>query len=281
MTIQHRRCGHLLAVLCLVLMPAAAGAADQTAQPDPAKPRLDLASFKQPDYPPESAHAGEEGRVGVSVQCQADGSVTDPQVVEPSGYARLDNAVLSVVPGLRCFPGHDAQTGEVVTGPAKFRYNFKLRTPPPPASLHLTSEDIRDLVAAARAANPGVTIPEPTDSKSQQVMWNLALDAKLAPGAFRRPAYPAAALAQREAGTVAIAFLCGADSHVTATRVINSAGSPRLDAALSDAVPPGTACQPTTTGADHTPVASWGFVAHAFVPPEAPVGPPPAGTQPF
>ncbi|MDZ5646497.1 TonB family protein [Nitrospirillum sp. BR 11828] len=260
---QHRH-HRLFVALCLTLMPAAAPAADE---PDATKPRLDVASFKQPDYPAESTRAGEEGRVGISVQCEADGRVSDPQVVEPSGFARLDNAVLAVVPGLRCFPGHDPKTGEIVTGRTRFRFNFKLREPPPPASLHLTPDDIRDLAAAARAANPGVTIPEPTDGDSQQTLWKLALEAKLAPGAFKRPAYPAASLGQGEAGTAAVAFLCGIDGHVTTSRIINSAGSPRLDAALSEAVPVGTPCLPTTTGPDKRPVASWGFVAHAFTPP--------------
>lgn len=272
LTIQDRRCRRLPAILCLILAPIAAGAADQPTPPDATKPRLDVASFKPPEYPTESVQAGEEGRVGISVLCGVDGVVSDPQVVEPSGFARLDNAVLAVVPGLRCFPGHDAQTGEVVTGRARFRYTFKLREPPPPPShqttLQLDREETLALMAEARAANPDIAIPAATDQEGYSAAWSMTLEARFSPGAFQPPPYPADALAGRETGTVTAAFLCGRDGTVQRARLIRSSGSARLDDALLRAFPTGAACQPAHAPKNGPAVTSWGMMAYLFAPPE-------------
>ncbi|WP_044558613.1 energy transducer TonB [Azospirillum sp. B4] len=279
---MHHRHHCLLAALCLALLPAIAGAADP---PDPAQSQLDLASFKRPDYPVESAHAGEEGRVGISVLCGVDGNVTDPQLVEPSGYARLDNAVLAVVPGLRCFPGHDAQTGEAVTGRARFRYNFKLRAPPLPPShqttLQLDREETLALMAEARAANPDIAIPAATNQEGYSAAWSMTLEARFSSGAFQPPPYPADALAGRETGTVTAAFLCGRDGTVQRARLIRSSGSVHLDEALLRAFPTGAACQPAHASKNGLPVTSWGMMAYLFAPPEMAsadkAAPPPGG----
>ncbi|TWB22808.1 TonB family protein [Nitrospirillum amazonense] len=265
--VYHRLRALALSAICLApLFPAVA---QDKPPPDPTRSRLDVTSFRQPDYPMASSRLGEQGRVGISVDCAVDGRVSDPKVTESSGFERLDNAVLAIIPGLRCFPGHDPASGKPIAGSVLFRYNFKLGPPAPSTSgLQLSRDNVRELLDIARAANPGLTIPEPVDSESRKAVWDLALNAKLTPEASRKPQdYPTAAAGPlQQLMSLSIAFFCSAEGRVTSVRVFNSSGNPKLDAAMADALPLQTACQPTT-GPDHRPLASWGFIIHTFIPP--------------
>ncbi|MDE1149326.1 MAG: TonB family protein [Azospirillaceae bacterium] len=115
-----------IAALCLVAVIAAPAWADAGAANDPAKGRIDAATFTPPDYPAASRDQGEEGRVTITVQCQADGRTSDPKVTESSGFEHLDNAVLASSATLRCIPGQDPATHAPVAGEISFRYRFKL-----------------------------------------------------------------------------------------------------------------------------------------------------------
>ena len=53
----------------------------------------DCASF----YPPESLRAGEAGSVAVGYDVAADGAIANVHIVKTSGFARLDQAVLTCV----------------------------------------------------------------------------------------------------------------------------------------------------------------------------------------
>jgi protein TonB len=76
--------------------PAAPAVASAPAVLEP--PRLDRKrSVITPAYPPTSRRLGEEGRVVVNVYVLADGRVGDVQVLESSGYERLDAAALEHV----------------------------------------------------------------------------------------------------------------------------------------------------------------------------------------
>jgi periplasmic protein TonB len=76
--------------------PAAPAAASAPAVLEP--PQLDRKrSVITPAYPPTSRRLGEEGRVVVNVYVLADGRVGDVQVLESSGYERLDAAALEHV----------------------------------------------------------------------------------------------------------------------------------------------------------------------------------------
>lgn len=62
--------------------------------PPPAPPKLAPrrnVNF-QPDYPPSSRRAGEEGTVMLEICVDTDGKVTDSKVTKSSGYQKLDEA---------------------------------------------------------------------------------------------------------------------------------------------------------------------------------------------
>lgn len=57
-----------------------------------------------PAYPPASRRFGEEGTVILRVELDESGHIARAQVNSSSGYARLDNAALTVVKTWRCTP---------------------------------------------------------------------------------------------------------------------------------------------------------------------------------
>jgi protein TonB len=81
--------------------PAPAPTAPVTVQP-----RIDLAHSSQPEYPPQSRRAGEQGSVVLQVMVDATGRVTESKLVQSSGSQRLDQAALEgVKTSYHFFPG--------------------------------------------------------------------------------------------------------------------------------------------------------------------------------
>lgn len=57
-----------------------------------------------PRYPPQSRRLGEEGKVVLRVELDAQGGVSVAQIATASGFARLDEAALAAVKAWRCTP---------------------------------------------------------------------------------------------------------------------------------------------------------------------------------
>ena len=120
-----RKVGIALAAALLVLtLPTAA----QT-PPGPIQfPRI-LRVVPAPAYPEESRHAGEQGTVEVSVDLEADGSVRRVRLMESSGYARLDHAVVDWLKVAQFAP---ATAGDKAIGFRDFRVDYEWRLDGPP-----------------------------------------------------------------------------------------------------------------------------------------------------
>jgi periplasmic protein TonB len=73
----------------------------------PAKP-INSHAVTDRDYPPISIRLNEEGRVTVKFVVDAEGNVSDVQVIGPSGKERLDNAAIALVKRWRYHPALQA-----------------------------------------------------------------------------------------------------------------------------------------------------------------------------
>lgn len=76
----------------------------------------------RPAYPALSRRLGEEGKLMLQVELDESGRISKTQIVESSGYARLDNAALSAVKTWRCRPA--MQDGQPVRSVALQPFNF-------------------------------------------------------------------------------------------------------------------------------------------------------------
>ena len=78
-----------------------------------------------PGYPPLSAELGEQGTVVVRMQIGPDGFVTSADVVQTSGYPRLDGAAVAALSKWRFTPaienGQPVPSEQVL--PVRFRLN--------------------------------------------------------------------------------------------------------------------------------------------------------------
>ena len=98
-----------------------------SAAPAEVAPKVDMAHSSQPPYPPQSRQLGEQGSVILKVLVDVDGRVLDSQLVQSSGYPRLDQAALAgVKSNYRFTPG-------TVDGKAQqmwytLKFNWKLQS---------------------------------------------------------------------------------------------------------------------------------------------------------
>jgi periplasmic protein TonB len=76
----------------------------------------------RPAYPALSRRLGEEGTLMLKVELDESGRISKTQIVESSGYSRLDNAALSAVKTWRCQPA--IQNGQPVRSVALQPFNF-------------------------------------------------------------------------------------------------------------------------------------------------------------
>jgi TonB family protein len=125
---------HMLAA-CVSLAPL--GIAASRALADPAPPLLqDLGTPPRQDpakllkigsqyYPPDSLRLGEQGRCVVKLQVDEHGDIHDPQVIESSGFPRLDAACLAAVEGGHLLPAthNGVPVAKEITIPIDWRLN--------------------------------------------------------------------------------------------------------------------------------------------------------------
>jgi protein TonB len=76
-------------------------------------------------YPDASKRLGEEGACRVKLQVPASGRIADAQVVQSSGFPRLDDACLKGVIGQRMLPA--TEDGKAVDSETVIRIHWKLR----------------------------------------------------------------------------------------------------------------------------------------------------------
>lgn len=81
-----------------------------------------------PKYPPLSRTLGEEGTVTFALEIDREGKVTDAEIVESSGYERLDQAAQEAVEAARFAP--TMKEGVAVIARKTFRVEFRLTTKP-------------------------------------------------------------------------------------------------------------------------------------------------------
>src|SRR3984957_14043773 len=96
------------------------------AAPVSVQPRIDAGHSRQPEYPPASRQAGEEGTLILQALVSADGRVAATKLVQSSGFARLDQAALEGgKDNYRFVPGTvDGRPAEMWH---TFRFTWKLR----------------------------------------------------------------------------------------------------------------------------------------------------------
>jgi periplasmic protein TonB len=89
-------------------------------------PRVDVAHSQQPEYPPDSRRAGEEGSLILQVLVDPNGRVLDSKLEQSSGSERLDQAALQgVKTSYRFIPGTvDGKPQEMWY---TFKFTWKLR----------------------------------------------------------------------------------------------------------------------------------------------------------
>jgi len=78
-----------------------------------------------PDYPEQSRHLGEEGKLMLQVELDESGRVNQTHIIRSSGYSRLDRAALAAVKTWRCRPA--LRDGQPVRAVALQPFNFVLQ----------------------------------------------------------------------------------------------------------------------------------------------------------
>jgi periplasmic protein TonB len=106
--------------------PAAIPAAAPTQPKAAPKTGATLAkgTCEEPDYPPISLRAKEEGAVLLEFTVSPEGKVVQSKVLSSSGFPRLDEAARNAFSKCKFSPA--TADGQAVQGSAKFRYNWTL-----------------------------------------------------------------------------------------------------------------------------------------------------------
>jgi periplasmic protein TonB len=81
-------------------------------------------SCEEPDYPPVSARAREEGSVLLEFTVSPEGKVVQSKVLSSSGFPRLDEAAKAAYSKCKFSPA--TSDGQAVQGSTKVRYNWTL-----------------------------------------------------------------------------------------------------------------------------------------------------------
>ncbi|MCZ6729444.1 MAG: energy transducer TonB [SAR324 cluster bacterium] len=82
----------------------------------------------KPSYPELSRRKGQEGSVVLSAEIQPDGNPRNIQVVESSGYRRLDQAAAQALRNSSFAPARWG--GQPVQAHKQIRFTFELKAPP-------------------------------------------------------------------------------------------------------------------------------------------------------
>ena len=83
-----------------------------------------VVGMRRPTYPRYSRRHGEEGTVVIAVEIKASGRAGKAEVVESSGYPRLDRAAIKAVRSARFIPAKLA--GKAVTSTKRLSFTFRL-----------------------------------------------------------------------------------------------------------------------------------------------------------
>jgi periplasmic protein TonB len=115
-----------------VITPAPSAAPAPVAPPEPAPPSVQLPSSDaaylqnpKPPYPPLSMRLGETGKVVYKVWIGTDGKAERAELVQSSGFARLDSATYDTVMRWRYIPGK--RNGVAQAMPFNVPINWELR----------------------------------------------------------------------------------------------------------------------------------------------------------
>jgi periplasmic protein TonB len=96
------------------------------AEPVRVMPKLDAQHSHEPEYPPVSRRLGEQGSAVIQVLVDIDGRASDAELLQSSGYDRLDQAALAGVKAdYRFVPG--TVDGKPQPMWFTFRFSWKLR----------------------------------------------------------------------------------------------------------------------------------------------------------
>ncbi len=138
----------ILALVHLVLLPRTSQAQGDAAPQDPPKTetgatqpdRVATTETRPPkligaveaEYPPDALAAGRKGEVVLTLTVDADGSVSDAEVVEPAGFG-FDEAARTAALGFRFEPA--LLNGTPARSRIRYRYVFELPEAPPVGSI--------------------------------------------------------------------------------------------------------------------------------------------------
>ncbi len=123
----------------------------------------------QANYPEEALEKGLEAAVGLALTIQADGTVTDVEVVSPAGMG-FDEAAVEAVGRMRCLPA--TVDGEPTPVRITYTYRFELEekpAPPPPEPILLAEGDILERGTRKKMAAVAVA---PSRSASRMARWS-------------------------------------------------------------------------------------------------------------
>jgi protein TonB len=106
--------------------PIAAGPATPAAGPSLVAARYDAAYLNnpKPEYPSWSRQLGEQGKVSLRVRITADGLPASVELEKSSGFFRLDQAALRIVPRWRFVPARLGDQAIETTGNVVINFNL-------------------------------------------------------------------------------------------------------------------------------------------------------------
>ncbi len=111
------------------VQPEALSSGSNTMSADPVFLSTELSvicpEFKPPTYPRPSRQLGEYGDVVLKLEVNKNGHIETTQVINSSGYKRLDEAAIEAIKTWRCNPPH--QNGQPVRAIALQPFSFVLQ----------------------------------------------------------------------------------------------------------------------------------------------------------
>ncbi len=118
-------------LLCVTVAGAQEAASVPTPSANTRARLLDINECKPP-YPQESLRAEESGRTRLRIHVAASGELRGVSLVQSSGFARLDNAMIAAIG--RCKFAAATQAGAAIDSSFTLDYNWRLEGLPPAAA---------------------------------------------------------------------------------------------------------------------------------------------------
>jgi protein TonB len=176
--------------------PVMASAAKPAVVPAPATPRGRGNVFSDDDYPSASRVAGEQGLSIASYVVGVDGRVSQCEIVQSSGFKRLDDATCSIMT-------------------RRFRFNPLIRDGQPVPERKTQPVNWRLTAPVAVPPTPTGTIVYATPVGRGNV--------------FSNDDYPSASRRAEEEGVTRASYVVGVDGRVSQCEIVQSSGFKRLD----------------------------------------------------